>query len=136
MQISKSELEEFERLELQLRAFHSELTKLRDADAAVADQSVSEIKLATVNELIAAAAAFLDAGISLQSVSDGFPTASVSNSDITVVLGQYIACFDAYRSRRVQFRYGRYHWRVSVDGNANNIEYIAVDSVNTASGTD
>lgn len=122
MNVTKPQLDEFERLSQRFRAFHSELAKLDDADGDKAAEPATQIKVEMARELIGSASAFLGA---TAPQATKLPDSKVLHSDLSIVIGQFVACFDAFRAQCTEFKYGRYFWRVE-DPTDGTLEYLAI----------
>lgn len=109
------DLHQFEKLYGQLGGLKSELEGLSAKDAATFHKAVSAIKLQLVHQLIEKANAFLGPEHAPFEGFARFPGDNPTHSDVTLVLGQYVLCFEAYRYRHVELRHGKWYWAVEVE---------------------
>jgi hypothetical protein len=112
-----SEVEALERLIGQLNGLHAEISQLAKKSP---NDALNAFKLKLVNKVIAAGNAVLPKGYRPfedfeQFDSDDMPT----NSDVTIILTQYMEQSERYRSDNVM--YEDYKWFYKVNGRASDI---------------
>lgn len=125
--MNRAQLHEFERLHGQLVAAKAEIDGLTDDGKDAVKIEVGAIKIGLLDRLIAAADRFLADDRPFE--FPGFGEANATLSDASFVLGQYVACFEAFRARHLEHRHGAWYWRVEVDeGGEHRVERVPVDA--------
>lgn len=114
---TSDDVEELERLIVQLGGMHTEISQLAKKSP---NDALNAFKLKLVNKVIAAGNAILPKGYRPfedfgQFDSDDMPT----NSDVTLILSQYMEQAERYRSDHVV--YEEYKWVYKVNDRASNI---------------
>ena len=115
---SKEDIESLEKLIGQLSGFHSEISVLVKKSP---NDAVNAFKLSLINSVIASANGVL--GTSYLPFRDfvGFDADDVpSNSDVTIVLAQYMEEAERFRSDNVIYSKGS--WYYAVGGDASNVK--------------
>jgi hypothetical protein len=117
------EVETLERLIGQLDGLHAEISQLAKKSP---NDALNVFKLRLVNKVIAAGNKVLPKGYRPfedfeQFDSDDMPT----NSDVTIILTQYMEQSERYRSDNVM--YEDYKWRYKVNGRASDIVAAQTD---------
>ena len=133
--MNRANLQEFEKVYRQFQDLKKEVGSLSGKEAKSPHEAVSEIKLRLINQLVVRANQFLGAAGPFSEFT-GFQAENASNSDVTLVAGQYLACFEAYRARNIKLRHGKWFWVVEVaqEGGQPTVEYVAVEP--SKGGTD
>jgi hypothetical protein len=104
------DIQELEKLIGQLKALHSEIGLLARKSP---NDGINKFKLKMINGTIIRANALLGKEYMPFDDFDGFDEEDVpSNSDITMVVAQYLEEAERYRSNHVQQEYSYYYYRV------------------------
>ncbi len=109
--MNKAEVERYEKLDIQIHGIYNELGVLSKKSP---DSAINKFKLGFVNQLLSEANSLL--GIEQKPFknfelfdSDDIP----SNSDVVLVVSQYISCLERLKRDNVKMEGGRYIWNVS-----------------------
>lgn len=126
--IARARFHEFQRLCGQLRAAKAEIDALSGKSDDAPAQAVSEIKLRLIDQLLGRANQFL--GEARPFDFAGFAAQSATHSDVALVLGQYISCFEALRARHLEHRHGKWFWLIEIEdeGGQKRTERVPVES--------
>lgn len=109
-----SDISRFERLEAQLTQLHTEMGGLSKSKP---DNLINGFKLRIVNELLGDANELLEQKYRPLVGFIIFDEAELpSNSDVLLVLGQYLEGLEAWRSAHVEFDQADFVWYWSVKG--------------------
>lgn len=114
MNMTKEEIESFEKVFTQLMSFHQETAVLVKKDP---DGAMNKFKLQLINKVIAKANEIVGDTKPFDDF-DGFDIENdlPFNSDVAMILGQYINCMELLRKDNVHIWSGRWYW--NVDGNS------------------
>jgi hypothetical protein len=114
---TSNDVEALENLIVQLRGMHTEISQLAKKSP---NDALNAFKLKLVNKIIATGNAILPEGYRPFEDFEQFDTDDVpTNSDVTLILTQYIEQTERYRSDNVV--YDDYEWYYKVNGRASNI---------------
>jgi len=107
--MTHQEIDTFEKLHSQLISFHTELTSLSKKEQ---NGPVNEFKLRFINALISKINSVLGEKYRpfedfAQFDSDTLP----SNSDVTMILGQYLGCMEKMRADNIFIKSAQWYWR-------------------------
>ena len=108
--MKKAEIEVYEKLHLQIKGIYSELGILSKK---APDSAINKFKLKFVNQLISEANLLL--GDEYKPFNDFilFDTDDMpSNSDIVLVISQYISCLERMKGDNVYRDLGKYYWKI------------------------
>lgn len=102
------QINNFEKVHTQLESLHSEIGSLSKKSQ---NDALSKFKLKFVNQALTDANKILGSGYKPfddfeQFNEDDMP----SNSDVTMMLGQYLNCMEKLRSDNITIRGGRWFW--------------------------
>lgn len=123
--MNREEIETFEKIFTQLISFHQETAILVKKDP---DGPMNKFKLQLINKVIAKANELV--GDSKPFIDfDGFDVEEDMpfNSDVAMILGQYINCMELIRKDNVHIFLGRWYW--NVDGETNNNSIRTTDPI-------
>jgi len=110
-------IEEFEKVEVQLEGLHEEIGVLSKKRP---DDKVNKWKLKFANRVISAANKLMGERYRPFGGFEGFEgTEGTTNSDVVMMLAQYIKCMDHKRADNVYVNLGRWYWLV--DGERSNL---------------
>ena len=104
----------FEKVKAQLHQLHNEVSVLSKSKP---DNPINKFKLSFINEKLGQANTILTGDFkpfkdfALFNV-DELP----SNSDIVMVLSQYLDCLEAWRSANIQYNMVEFKWRWKIEG--------------------
>lgn len=109
MHMTEQEVNNFEKTQAQLSSLHEELNALAKKSPA---DSLNKFKLKFVNKAIQEANQLLGAKYKPFGDFDQFDDTELpSNSDVTLILGQYLNCLEKLRSDNIeQEMAGRWYW--------------------------
>jgi hypothetical protein len=108
--ISREEIDVFERLQAQLKGFYDEMQTLVKKSP---NDGVNTFKLGLINKALVPANDFLGADrIPFDDFSQFDKDAMPSNSDVLMVLSQYLNCLDKIRADNVVLKYRSWFWLV------------------------
>jgi hypothetical protein len=117
MMKTKNEVEELERLIIQLSGLHTEISQLAKKSP---NDALNAFKLKLVNKIIAAGNGILAEGYRPFEDFEQFDADDMpSNSDVTMILKQYMEQSERFRSDNVV--YEDYDWVYKVNGRASKI---------------
>ena len=115
---TKKDVEALERLIGQLLGLHTEISQLARKSP---NDAVYAFKLKLINKVINAGNAVLGDGYRPSTEFEEFNVDDVpTNSDVTLILSQYMEQTERYRSDNVE--YTRYEWRYTVNGEPSGIK--------------
>jgi hypothetical protein len=108
--MTPDDVNEFERVKARLTALHAELSILSKGKP---DNPLNKFKLGIVNGIVVAANALLDSEFRPMAEFVGFDDGALpTNSDVAVVLSQYIDAMEGWRCAHVHFDGLRWIWNV------------------------
>lgn len=111
--MTKKEISEFEALQGQLESFHQELTGLAKKNP---NDSLNKFKLALVNSLLQRANDFLvKPRRPFKDFEQFDETAMPSNSDVLLVLSQYLSALEKLRADNISNHHGWWYWDAEGD---------------------
>lgn len=110
--LDRARFHEFQRLYGQLSASKAEIAALSGKGDDAPAKPVSEIKLRLIDQLLGRADQLLGEGRPFDFA--GFGAQTATNSDVTLVLSQYLTCFEAFRARHLEHRHGKWFWLIEV----------------------
>jgi hypothetical protein len=106
--MTEKQIHEFEKNQTQMQSLHSELSALTKKSAT---DSLSKFKLQFVNKIIAEANMILSKKYRPFEKFDQFDEDEIpSNSDVTMILGQYLNCLEKLRADNIQNSAGWWYW--------------------------
>lgn len=95
----KTEVDEFEKLQGQLQAFHDEMNGLAKKHP---NDALNKFKLGLVNSVLTKSNSFLGkARLPFQDFELFDESAMPSTSDVLVILSQYLGAFEAFRAENI-----------------------------------
>ena len=108
--MNNEKISQFEQIEAQLQSIYFEIGTLSKKKP---DDAVNEFKIQLTNEVLSGANEVLSDDRRpfrdfLQFQLDDVPT----NSDVAVILSQYLNCMEKLRADKVRSRRGRWYWLV------------------------
>jgi hypothetical protein len=110
--LKKSDVDLFEKVSDQLKSLRDDFAVLSKSKP---DAPLNPLKVSFVNEKLAEANSFLTGEHKPFKTFEQFdPDQLPSNSDVQIVLSQYLSCLEGWRSAHVVKR--GYHWEWDMDG--------------------
>lgn len=106
--MSEIDVSLFEKVQAQMHGIYNEIVSLSKKKP---DDPINKFKLKFVNQIVAQANSFLGKeNIPFtdfeQFDEDSLPT----NSDIVIILSQYLNCLEKLRSDNIKFDFGKWYW--------------------------
>ena len=106
--MKKENVEIFEKLYIQIKDIHNELSILSKKSP---DGAINKFKLKFINQLLSSANGILDDTYKPFNdftlfQEDDMPT----NSDIVLIISQYIKCLDKFKRDNVEIKSGDWYW--------------------------
>ena len=115
--LAVADVEAFERLHAQIAGLHSEMAGLARKDA---NDLVNKFKLGLVNQILRRASEVLSVTyLPFSNFTEFADEVLPSNSDVMLILNQYLAACEAFRSDHIVSEMGRWVWMI--DGRASEI---------------
>lgn len=117
--MNKKEIESFEKVFTQLLSFHQETAILVKKDP---DGVMNKFKFNLINKVLAKANEIVDDTRPFEDF-EGFDLEGdlPFNSDVAMILGQYLNCMELIRKDNVHMWNGRWYWNVDGDVNKDTI---------------
>ena len=104
-------IQELEKLIGQLKALHSEIGQLARKSP---NDGINSFKLKLINKTVARSNSLLGAEYSPFDDFEGFDEDDMpSNSDITMIIAQYLEEAERYRSNHVGQEYNKYYYKIN-----------------------
>ncbi len=124
--MNKEEIESFEKVFTQLLSFHQETAVLVKKDP---NEAMNKFKLNLINKVLVKANEIVGDTKPFEDF-EGFDIDGdlPFNSDVAMILGQYLNCMELIRKDNVHMWSGRWYW--NVDGDANNETIRTSDPIN------
>lgn len=116
--MTREEIDAFEKIRAQLESLHVEIGTLSKKEQ---NGAINKFKLKFVNQAIASANTIL--GEKYKPFADFFQFEEddvPSNSDVTMLLGQYLNCLEKLRDDNVAQKGGYWFWRI--DGEISSVK--------------
>ena len=114
--MNKKEVNEFEQIQTQLQGFYKEMNGFA---AKKPDDAINTFKLKLINQVLKIANSLLSKRKPFtdfdQFEADNLP----SNSDVAVMISQYINSLEKLRADNIKYSLGRWYW--IIDGEISNI---------------
>lgn len=108
--MDKKTIDEFEKTHAQIEALHDEISLLSKKKP---DDAINKFKLSFVNSVLEKANALLGQKYKPFSEFKVFDEDTLpTNSDVIMILGQYINCMEKLRSDNIKFDLGAWYWLV------------------------
>ena len=108
--MNKKEVENFEKNEAQLRKIYEEMTILSKKKP---DDAINEFKLEIINKIIEECNGILKDNKPFKDFKKFDKDLVPSNSDVVVILSQYISCFEKVRSENsVENMVNEFYWLI------------------------
>lgn len=108
--MNKNDVDIFEKLSGQILSIYEEISLLSKKNP---NDAVNKFKLKFVNKLISESNTFLTEKYIPFSDFSNFDEDDVpQNSDVVLVLSQYLQCFEKLRSDNVTIKSGIWHWKI------------------------
>lgn len=103
-----SDIDKFEKIEAQLKALHEEIGMLSKKKP---DDGINTFKLKLVNNVIEKSNELLGTESKPFPEFDKFDLDSIpTNSDVVMILAQYLNCMEKLRSDNIDLKHGRWEW--------------------------
>ncbi len=111
--MTKGEISEFEALQGQLQSFHQELTTLTKKSP---NDALNKFKLGLINSALKRANAFLGEERRPFTDFEHFDEEALpSNSDVLMIVSQYLSAFEKLRADNATMQWGKWYWVCSDD---------------------
>ena len=108
--MKRADVDIFEKMTAQLGSLHQEISALAKKSP---NDAINTFKLQFVNGTLARCNEFLDEQYRPFSEFEVFSSEDIpSNSDVTFILSQYIACSEELRADNIYQRYERWYWNI------------------------
>lgn len=117
--MKKSDIDIFERLQGQLQSFHQELVVLVKKSP---NDALNKFKLSLINALLDNANEFLLENRPFNDFTCFDETSMPSNSDVLLIVSQYLSAFEKVRADNIHRSRGYWAWEVE-DGDYNDTRY-------------
>ncbi|MEH2211262.1 hypothetical protein [Nostoc sp.] len=107
------DVDEFEKLSGQVQSIYEELSVLSKKSP---NDAVNKFKLNFINKLLNNSNEFLSEKYRPFEDFSEFDTDDIpQNSDVVLILSQYLQCFEKLRADNVEFQSGKWHWVVDAE---------------------
>lgn len=117
--MKQADIDQFERLQGQLESFHQELVVLVKKSP---NDALNKFKLGLINSLLEKSNKLLGNKKPFGDFDHFDETAMPSNSDVLLIVSQYLSSFEKLRSDNIRMDMGRWYWNVQ-DANWKNERY-------------
>lgn len=118
--MTQQEVDQFEKLQSQLEGLHSEISALSKKTQ---NDALNKFKLKFVNQIIEQANKLLSNKYKPFSDFNLFEESDMpSNSDVAMMLSQYLTCFEKLRADNVKQDFGYWYW--VIDGKQSSIQTV------------
>lgn len=118
--MTKQEVDTFEKLQSQLEGLHDEISALSKKSQ---NDALNKFKLKFVNQILGQANTILGVNYKPFADFDLFDENDIpSNSDVAMMLTQYLTCFEKLRADNVRQDFGRWFW--VIDGKQSEIKTV------------
>jgi hypothetical protein len=108
--MKEKDIQKFEKVQAQLESLHNEISALSKKSQ---NESLNTFKLKFVNNTILEANELLGSDYKPYTDFDKFDQDDLpTNSDVAMILGQYINCMEKLRSDNVEDQYGAWYWTI------------------------
>lgn len=108
--MTKQEVDNFEKLQSQLEGLHNEISALSKKSQ---NDALNKFKLKFVNKIISDSNELLGDNYKPFSDFDTFDENDMpSNSDVAMMLTQYLSCFEKLRADNVKLDFGYWYWLI------------------------
>lgn len=118
MKLKLKDVEEYKKIKEQIQQLHEEISELSKKKP---NDEINSFKLRFINQLLVRANALITKEFM---PFDDFTIFSVeelpSNSDVAMMLGQYLTCLERFRIAHI--KYENYEWRWIINGQASDME--------------
>lgn len=106
--MTRQEVNNFEKLQAQLEGLHNEISALSKKSQ---NDALNKFKLKFVNKIISDSNELLGSNYKPFSDFDTFDENDMpSNSDVAMMLAQYLSCFEKLRADNVKQDFGSWYW--------------------------
>lgn len=113
--MNKEEITYFEKVHAQLRGFYDDITVLVKKDP---KEEMNRFKLKLVNKVLSKANEIIGDIKPFEDFDEFDIDGDMpNNSDVAMILGQYINCMDVLKKDNVHVYSGKWYWKVSGDSN-------------------
>jgi hypothetical protein len=109
--MKETEINTFEKVQTQLESLHSEISALTKKSQ---NDALNKFKLKFVNQALEEANVILGKEYKPFANYDKFDENDLpTNSDVTMILGQYLNCMEKLRADNIYQKLGSWYWRVN-----------------------
>ena len=103
------EINDFEKAQAQLESLHAEISSLTKKSS---NDALNKFKLKFVNQILDEANKLLGKNYVPFDDFEKFDDNDLpTNSDVTMMLGQYLNCMEKLRSENIENRHGYWYWK-------------------------
>lgn len=118
--MTKEEVDNFEKVQSQLQGLHSEISILSKKSQ---NDALSIFKLKFVNQILEESNNVLGSEYKPFSDFEKFHEDNIpTNSDVTLILNQYLSCLEKLRADNVQKGYNKWYW--IIDGETSTVQTV------------
>jgi hypothetical protein len=108
--MKRNEIDEFETLQGQLQAFHTEMNTLVKKNP---NDALNKFKLGLINSLLTKANAFLgEERLPFPDFEVFHDEVLPSTSDVLVIISQYLSAFEKLRTENIEQYLGSWYWMI------------------------
>ncbi len=107
--MTQGQINDFEKIQAQLESLHAEISSLTKKSS---NDALNKFKLKFVNQILDEANKLLGKNFVPFDDFEKFDDNDLpTNSDVTLMLGQYLNCMEKLRSDNIENRHGSWYWR-------------------------
>ena len=118
--MTKKDVDNFEKLQAQLEGLHNEISALSKKSQ---NDALNKFKLKFVNKIISDSNDLLGENYKPFADFDSFEENDIpTNSDVAMMLTQYLSCLEKLRADNVKQEIGRWYWMI--DGKQSDIKTV------------
>lgn len=111
--MTKEEIDKFEKIQSQLEGLHQEIGAL---SRKTPNDGVNKFKLGFINKALSDANDLMGENDKPFPDFDTFDVDELpTNSDVTMIVGQYISCLEKLRADNIYQDFGKWYWRADDD---------------------
>lgn len=108
--MNRDQISSFEKIQIQLESLHDELSQLSKKSS---NDALNKFKLKFVNKTIVQANEILGKNYIPYDDFELFDEETLpTNSDVTMILGQYLNCMEKLRADNITSEFGTWYWVV------------------------
>lgn len=107
--MTREEIENFDKVATQLQSFYDETAVLVKKDPSAA---MNKFKIGLINKVLNKANDILDERKPFDNFTEFDPDDLNNNSDVEMILGQYICCLEEIRKDNIHMHAGYWYWNI------------------------